>query len=379
MNGATPNKLKNRSIIKGKNLLRKSCWILLLCIGMAACKAVPRSSAEAGPKQKYEILTIAFYNQENLFDTINDPTKFDERSPIMELPVGTKAEVYQKKLQNMAFVLSRIGKKRAKNAPAVIGVCEVENRKVLVDLVNQPGLKDKNYGIIHFNGPDERSIDVAFLYQKSLFRPLRSSSHSVVMYHDDGSKKRDYTRDQLLVTGLLDGEKMHFIISHWPSRSGGQAASEYKRLAAARVNKRIIDSLQTIDPYAKIISMGDFNDNPDNKSIKGILHARGKREKVGLKEMYNPFETLYFEGVGTNAYRDGWDLFDQIILSKPFLKNDYGSYRFYRARVYNPNYLLTPRGEYRGYPFRSFNDGGFTDGYSDHFPIFIYVIRKVDR
>lgn len=359
--------------------MRIMCYILLLFILFGGCKAIEKPSLAKKQQNSYKILTIAFYNLENLFDTINDPSTFDERSPIMELPQGNRGEAYQKKLHNLSYVLSQIGKEITKNTPVIIGVCEVENRNVLEDLVSQPNLVGKNYGIIHFKGPDERSIDVALLYQKSLFRPIGSSAHSVIMYDDDDPEDRDYTRDQLLVSGLLDGEKMYFIVNHWPSRSGGEVASEYKRIAAAVVNKNIIDSLQLIDPYAKIISMGDFNDNPDNKSIKDIVNAKAEKEMVGLKGLYNPYERLHEKGVGSGAYRDGWDLFDQIMISKPFLNNDYHSYRFYKAFVYNPTFLITSQGEYRGYPFRSFSNGRFTGGYSDHFPVYIYVIKEAGK
>lgn len=359
--------------------MRKIVGLIVLFITMVGCKSVEEAADARGQKKGYKILTIAFYNLENLFDTIDDPTTFDEYSPIMKLPSERREEVYQKKLQNMAYVISRIGVEMTKNMPAVIGVCEIENRQVLEDLVHESSLIANNYGIIHFKGPDERSIDVALLYQKSLFRPIKSSTYSVLMYQADEPTERDYTRDQLVVTGLLDGDKMSFVINHWPSRSGGQVASEYRRLAAAGVNKRIIDSLQIIDPYAKIITMGDFNDNPNDKSIKEVLNAERTPENVELKGLYNPYEKLYERGIGSGAYRDSWDLFDQIIISKPFLNNDYGSYRFYRAFVYNPNYLLTPRGEYRGYPFRSYSNGEFTGGYSDHFPVYIYLIKETDE
>lgn len=354
-------------------MMRNICYVAVLSMLFVGCK--PAEGLKT-PTESYKILTVAFYNLENLFDPFDDPSKYDERSPMMELDPSKRKVVYQKKLQNLSFVLSKVGVEVAENMPAIIGVCEVENRQVLEDLIRQPSLRDNNYGVIHFNGPDERSIDVALLYQKSLFRPISSSSYSVVMYDDEDSKDRDYTRDQLLVTGLLDGDKMHFIVNHWPSRSGGQSGSEYKRLAAAAVNKRIIDSLQTIDPYAKIMTMGDFNDNPYDKGIKKILGAKGKKKLVELKDLYNPYEAMQKNGVGSGAYRDGWDLFDQIIISKPFLKKEYNSYRFYRAFVYNPDYLLTPRGEYRGYPFRSFSNGEFTGGYSDHFPVYLYLIKK---
>src|SRR5690606_30306898 len=237
----------------------------------------------------YKVLTVAFYNLENLFDIEDDPKKFDQRSPIMEIAEEKRPEVYKKKLENMSTVLAQIGKEMAQNSPVVIGGSEVENKKVLEDLVNQPALIDKNYGIIHYESPDERGIDVGLLYQKAFFRPIDSSSHEVIIYDDDDPEDRDYTRDQLLVKGMLDGELMYFIVNHWPSRGGGQAASEFKRMEAAKVNKRIIDSLQNIDPYAKIITMGDFNDNPYNKSIKKVLGAKAEKENVKLKGLYNPY------------------------------------------------------------------------------------------
>lgn len=354
--------------------MKNSYWIIILCVVWIGCGS--SKSVDSSSKGTYEILTVAFYNLENFYDPINDPAKFDERSPIMEIPMEKREEVYRQKLEHISFVLSKIGTKDAMNAPVIIGVCEAENQKVLEDLVNQPHLIDKNYGVVHFNGPDERSIDVALLYQKALFRPVKTSAHSVILYEKDDPGNRDYTRDVLLVTGLLGGEKMHFIVNHWPSRSGGEAASEHKRLAAAKVTKKLIDSLQYIDPYAKIITMGDFNDNPYNKSIKKIVGARGKKEEVALKGLYNPFLKLREKGFGTNAYRDGWDIFDQIILSEPFLKNDYSSYRLYKAFIYNPDFLLTPRGEYKGYPFRSYSNEKFSGGYSDHFPVYVYLIKK---
>jgi hypothetical protein len=256
-------------------------------------------------KKPFKIHTIAFYNLENLFDTINDTTKFDERSPIMEMKSG-REEVYVKKVHNMARVVADIGLDVSKNAPAIIGVSEIENRSVLVDLVNDPLLLGKDYGIIHFESPDVRGIDVALLYQKALFSPIQKSSHELKIY-DDITRKRVYTRDQLLVSGKLDGELIHIIVSHWPSRSGGEARSRPKRVAAATLNKHIIDSLQSIDPYAKIFSIGDFNDNPTNASFKDALKTERKRNKVKLKGIYNPYENLFKkDGLGTTGYRDAW-------------------------------------------------------------------------
>lgn len=331
----------------------------------------------AQKKKQFKIHTIAFYNLENLFDTIDDPLKRDEASPIMELNAN-RGQIYKQKVKNMARVIANIGADIAKNSPAVIGVCEVENRKVLEDVVNDPLLLGKDYGIIHFEGPDRRSIDVALLYQKALFRPIDSSSLELRIY-DDLTRRRVYTRDQLLVSGELDGDLIYLIVNHWPSRSGGEARSRSKRVGAAKLNKRIIDSLQSIDPYAKIFTMGDLNDDPTNDSVKEVLKAKKNKEDVELKGLYNPYEKMFSDkGYGTTAYRDAWSLFDQIIMSQPLLEEDYSSYRFWKAGIYNKAYLTNKRGRWEGYPFRSFADGGFTDGFSDHFPVYVYLIKQVE-
>ncbi|MDH5413303.1 MAG: endonuclease/exonuclease/phosphatase family protein, partial [Flavobacteriaceae bacterium] len=245
----------------------------------------------------------------------------------------------------------------------------------LEDLIASERLKDKHYGIIHYNSPDERGIDVALLYQKRYFKPISHNKHPLLIYRDNG--KRDYTRDQLLVSGLLDGELIHLIVNHWPSRSGGEARSRPFRMAAAKVNKGIIDSLQNIDPKAKIITMGDLNDDPTSPSVKEILNAQGKKsnvkEDVGL---YNPMAEMHRRGLNTLAYRDGLNLFDQIIFSHPFLEKEYSSYRFFKAGIYNKRYLTNNKGQYKGYPFRSYNYNTYQGGYSDHFPVYIYLIKE---
>ena len=334
-------------------------------------------NVNAQEKKKFKIHTVAFYNLENLFDTINDPTKYDEASPIMEMNASLRGEVYKNKVKNMARVVADIGADDTKNSPAIIGVSEVENRQVLMDLVNDPQLLAKDYGIIHFESPDKRGIDVALLYQKALFRPIETSSHELLIY-DDLTRKRVYTRDQLLVSGELDGDLIHIIVNHWPSRSGGEARSRSKRVGAAKLNKRIIDSLQSIDPYAKVITMGDFNDDPTNASFKKALKTIAKKDKVPLKGIYNPFENQFKkQGLGTTGYRDAWSLFDQILVTEPFLEKDYSSFRYYKSGIFNKNYLSNKRGRYKGYPLRSFADGGFTDGFSDHFPVYIYLVKEI--
>lgn len=327
----------------------------------------------------YKVNTVAFYNLENLFDTIDDPNTFDEKSPIMELDKRVRSEVYWKKNANMAKVISEIGADVAKNAPVIVGVAEIENRTVLEDLVNDSKLKNGNYGIVHYDSPDARGIDVALLYQKKIFKPTSSSVHEVVIYDLNNPERRYYTRDVLLVSGELDGDEMHFLVNHWPSRFGGEKRSRGNREKAAAVNKRIVDSLQEINPYAKVVIMGDMNDGPYNSSIKNILQAEGDKGKVKSKGIYNPMENMQKKkGLGTLGYRDSWDLFDQILVTEGFLKADADSYQYYKAGIYNPNYLYNQSGRWKGYPFRSYSDGQFTGGYSDHLPVYIYLVKEVE-
>jgi endonuclease/exonuclease/phosphatase family metal-dependent hydrolase len=347
---------------------QKHNWLIILCL-------LPFLNLNAQKKRNFKVHTIAFYNVENLFDTINDPNKFDEASPIMEIKFN-RGEIYKQKVRNMARVISEIGADVSKNTPAIIGLSEVENRQVMEDLANDPALFQKDYGIAHFDSPDARGIDVGLLYQKKLFVPISISNHELKIY-DDITRKRVYTRDQLLVTGKLEGEIIHVIVNHWPSRSGGEARSRPKRMAAARLNKRIIDSLQAIDPYAKIFSMGDLNDDPTNASLKDILKAKKDKDDVQLKGIYNPMEAFFKIGLGSNAYRDAWSLFDQILITKPLLEKDYSSFRFFKAGIFNKQYLTNKKGRYKGYPFRSFSNSSFTNGFSDHFPVYVHIIKEI--
>ena len=323
----------------------------------------------------YKVNTIAFYNLENLFDTENDPITFDDdRTP--EGKDHWTEEIYRDKLKNMAKVIAEIGADVSGTTPAIIGVCEIENRKVLEDLVNQKPLVKKDYGIIQFNSPDRRGIDVALLYKKKLFTPTNYKAKELLIYSDNDKSKRVFTRDQLIVSGMLDGEKINLIVNHWPSRSGGEKRSRSKRIKAAKLNRQIIDSLFSEDPYAKVITMGDFNDDPTSPSVKKYLKTQRKTEGLNMKELYNPMEDIAKKGLGSIAYRDSWNLFDQIIISTELTKKDFSSYRFYQAGIYNKTYLVNAHGRYKGYPYRSYADGGYTGGYSDHFPVYIYLIKE---
>ena len=327
-------------------------------------------------KKEYKVISIAFYNVENLFDTENNPFTFDDDFT----PEGDDAwtdEKYNDKLQKLAGVIAEIGFETTKQAPAILGICEVENLKVLEDLINEPELKKFNYGIVHYESPDRRGIDVALLYRKDIFRLENSVSHELLIYNSKEPDKRVYTRDQLVVSGEIDGEKMHFIVNHWPSRSGGEAASSYKREKAAELNKIILDSIFKREPLAKVISMGDFNDDPTNKSIKEVLKTKAEKDDLNVHQLYNPMENMSKEGIGTLAYRDGWNLFDQILVSGALTGKDYSNFQYYKAGIFNKKYLITEDGQYKGYPFRSYGYGVYQGGYSDHFPVYIYLIKEI--
>ena len=330
----------------------------------------------AQEKRNFKIHTIAFYNVENLFDTINDINKNDEASPIMEIKFN-RSEIYKKKVKNMASVIADIGSDLVNKSPSIVGLSEVENRNVIEDLLNNKHLLNKNYDIVHYDSPDERGIDVGLIYNKDVFKVNSTKSHELIIY-DNKSSKRNYTRDQLVVSGLLDNELIHLIVNHWPSRSGGEERSRAGRMAAAELNKKIIDSLQNKYKNAKIITMGDFNDDPHDDSMKKILNAKKYIEDVKTNGIYNPMEVILSDqGIGSNAYRDVWQLFDQILVTEPFLNKKYDSYQFYKAGIFNKSYLINKAGRYKGYPFRSFSWGSFTGGYSDHLPPYIYLIKEI--
>jgi len=328
-------------------------------------------------KKDYDVQTIAFYNVENLFDTEDDPETFDDDRTVNGKDAWT-TEKYNQKIDHISQVLSEIGKELTKTPSAIIGLCEIENKAVLEDLVNHPNLKDHHYGIVHFDSPDERGIDVALLYRKELFQPIDVKNRKLIIYESDNPGKRDYTRDQLVVSGLLNKEEIHFIVNHWPSRGGGEARSAYKREKAAYLNKRIIDSLIKLNPDAKIICMGDFNDDPTNKSFKKVLNTKSSKKEILPTELFNPMENMLKQGKGSLAYRDSWNLFDQIFMTGNLIVGKDTGYQFYQAGIFNKSYLITTSGQFRGYPARTYGYSGYEGGYSDHFPVYIYLIRGVN-
>lgn len=324
---------------------------------------------------KYKIRTIAFYNVENLFDTINNPNTFDDDYTSKGKNRYT-SKIYWDKIDNISTVISQIGLDKANTSPAIIGLAEIENRYVLQDLINTKKLKNKRYKIIHFDSPDIRGIDVALLYQEKYFTPLSQEKFEVKLWDESG--QRIHTRDILLVNGLLDSELIHIIVNHWPSRRGGQLKSNPKREKAAYITQGIINKINLENKNAKIIVMGDFNDDPVDKSIKIGLNTTDKQQDLNSNLLYNPMEKMYKKGLNTLGYRDRLNLFDQILISDDFISFDknYNAFKFYNAGIFNPNFIITQKGKYKGYPFRSFKNNNYTGGYSDHFPVYIFLIKQ---
>ena len=325
--------------------------------------------------KKYSIRTIAFYNLENLFDTINDVTKNDEASPMMELKEN-RSKVYWDKIDKLGSVIAQIGKDKSNTSPTILGVCEVENRAVLEDLVNSDRLKSKRYGIIHYESPDKRGIDVALLYQQRYFKPVHHESFNPNIYRDN---RKVYTRDQLLVSGYLDDELIHVIVNHWPSRSGGEMKSRPLREKAAYQNTKIINQIKEKEKNPKILVLGDFNDDPINTSFKKVLKTKEKKKDVEDGDLYNPFERLFKKGYNTGGYRDNISMFDQIIITSALLskdEKDFTSYKMFNPAVFNKSFMTNKKGRYKGYPFRSFSFGTYTGGYSDHYPVYLYLIKE---
>ncbi|OFX88200.1 MAG: endonuclease [Bacteroidetes bacterium GWF2_33_16] len=345
---------------------------ILIIIFIAIFSVFNQQRINAQGKQ-LKVVSIAFYNLENLFDTIDTPDKND----IEFLPNGSyqwDSKKYNTKLERMSEVIAQIGADVTKSAPTVIGVSELENRKVLEDLVNMPLLKEYKYEIVHYESPDKRGVDVALLYQSSIMKVLNTRSATLKIEGIDDF----YTRDQLVVSGVIDGETLHFIVNHWPSRSGGEKTSRPLRNAAADLTRSLVDSIMHTDPTAKIIVMGDLNDDPSNESLIKHLKAKKSIDETKSGDLFNPMYDMYKKGIGTLAYRDAWNIFDMLILSYPLISKEHEGFKLYRTRVFDKDFLKNESGKYKGYPKRTHAGGVYQAGYSDHFPVYLFLTKEIN-
>ena len=329
----------------------------------------------ASAQKKYSVYGVGFYNQENLFDTCHDEGKRDYDF----LPTGSykwNAMKYNHKLNNMSRALADMGTDVLPNIGcAIIGLAEVENSKALDDLIAQPALSARNYQYVHIEGPDRRGIDCALLYNPSLF----SVKNTRLVPYVQKLKKDSafYTRGFLTVSGTLADENVAVIVCHLPSRF---SESFYRELGAEQV-KEIKDSLLNDDPNCKVFVMGDMNDDPIDKSMAGILKGKANIKDVNEGDMYNPwYNILVKEGVGTLLYQGSWNLFDQILVTPNLLnkddKKDFSSLKFWKNQIFKRDYLFQTEGKYKGSPKRTTAGGVWLDGYSDHLPVVVYLVKE---
>lgn len=330
-----------------------------------------QNTTNSASKVKVQLSCVAFYNLENLFDTINNSQILgQEFTPTG--PIKWNTQKYMSKLKNMSYAISQIGLDYSPSGVAIIGVSEIENRTVLEDLIKQPDLVKRGYEIVHYDSPDLRGVDVGLLYNPAQFIVTNSKS-----YRLHTSDTAFITRDQLMVSGYLMGEKVHVIVNHWPSRTGGELRSQPKRNAAAALTRSIADSLFKVDPKARIIIMGDLNDDPFNESCATILGAKKEIKDLKDGELYNTLWKTLDMGVGSLAYNDQWNLFDQIIISNELANGDRSKLKLWKAEVFNRSFLIQQEGRYKGSPLRTQAGGVWMNGYSDHFPTLIYLVKEV--
>ncbi len=337
-----------------------SRFLLLILLFLAG------SSLSFGQKQA-KAICIAFYNQENLYDTIDDP-KTDDAEFTPTGSAGWTWERYQTKLAHMSTVISQIGDEFMKGGPTLIGLSEIENRGVMEDLIHTEALKNSGYGIAHFDSPDRRGVDVGLLYKMKDFILVNAVAVPLVIPGQPGFR----TRDQLVVTGLVDKDTLTVVVNHWPSRGN----AEPYRLAAAGLTHKIADSLYARNRNAEILIMGDLNDDPVDPSVATILGAEGKESKVKAKGLFNPMWQMFKDGLGSLAYKDSWNLFDQIIVSEPLIRNGQTSWHLYKTRIFKKQFMIQQSGQYAGYPFRTFAAGAYAGGYSDHLPVFVILVKQ---
>jgi hypothetical protein len=343
----------------------KFIFSLILCLFASAL-----FSQEADKSKEMYVGCIGFWNVENLYDTIDGPNDDAEFLPTGGNQwTGTR---YHTKIEHLSQVISQIGTEVTPDGAAVLGLCEIENKGVLEDLVKAEKIKNRNYQIVHYDSPDLRGVDVAFLYQPKYFKLKSSKKYKVILPNNPTRP----TRDILLVSGLFDGELMHFFINHWPSRSGGEAKSKPGRGEAARICRLAIDSILKTDADSKIILMGDLNDDPVDESVKLVLKANGKKKKLQSQELYNTSYDNFKNGIGTLAYQDVWNLFDQMIISQALLNGKFKTYTFSKYKIFNKSYVVEDYGNFKGYPFRTFAGGTYRGGYSDHFAVYCFLMKE---
>jgi hypothetical protein len=304
---------------------------------------------------------LMFYNVENLFDTFNDSLTDDDEF----LPGGLRrwnSKRYYLKINSLYKTIAAAGEW---DAPDIIGFCEIENKKVLEDLIYYTNLSRYEYGIVHEDSPDPRGIDVCLIYRKDRVRILNYRYVVPQGFSDQGFK----TRSVLYTECEIEGDTIHLFVNHWPSRRGGVLAAEDQRSEIAAMESSITGSIaESSGGKAKIIIMGDFNCTPDDQLIS-MLAGGGK--------MINLTETLP-SGTGTYRYMGTWELIDQIIVSYELINSDHGLFTLQKMfRIFKPDFLLKSDPKYPGMsPFSTYNGFRYQGGYSDHLPVILDLLMR---
>lgn len=344
-------------------------FLLLLC-----------ASSACAQKHKY---VIGFYNVENLFDIYNDPAKNDEEF----LPDGANKwtrQKYEKKLANIAHVI-RAMRDENKAYHTILGVSEIENRLVLEDLVVQEEIADANYQIVHHDGPDRRGVDVGLLYRPDQFKLIESESipydfkdTEVKITLDKAEQDYFRTRDILMVHGLVEGEHIAVYVTHLPSRLGGKGFDLRSR--GAEIIYKHSQELSRKNPGIKIVVMGDMNDNPTDESMTKWMRGKASIKEVGQEDFFSPFTKMLADGYGSLAYRGAWNIYDLILTNHALAAAPDGGLRIcklhkkgYYGRIFSKPFMTQQSGQYKDTPLRTFSNGAFIGGYSDHYPTYIVI------
>lgn len=346
--------------------MRRSRLLLVLPFTLFVGAAMAQTDKQFVPS------LVGFWNIENLYDTLDSPNT-DDREFLPDAPKQWNSQRYQRKVGKMGEVIAALGRDIDPRGVALLGLAEVENRSVVEDLCRSEALRDRGYRVVHEDSPDRRGVDVALIHD-----PRRYTVYAHKSYRLSMADTAFRTRDQLLVSGVMDGDTVHVIVAHWPSRRGGEKRSMPNRMAAGELGRHIVDSLLAISPDARILYMGDLNDDPVNKSITMGLRATGDQALARGGTFFNPMHAPFKKGIGSLAWRDSWNLFDQIIVSPALVSGAGGRYTYYGVRVYNEPYLRQDEGNFAGYPKRTFVGDTYQDGYSDHFPVYLVLVREAD-
>jgi predicted extracellular nuclease len=310
-----------------------------------------------------DTLMAAFWNLENLFDAVDDPVK-DDAEFLPESEKNWTNEKVEAKLSHLARVINSMNSGKG---PDVLGVAEVEHQALLDEMIAKY-FNNKNYGVVYAESPDARGIDVGLIYNKDKFSLAGMKVDTVTL--------PDKYATRLILNGNLvysSGDTLHFFINHWPSRRGGAEKSEINRIAAAKVLRNNIDRLFAESPESKIIMMGDFNDNPTDKSISEVVKATvvycDSISLKNMKEVSNLALRKFNAGEGSYFYQGKFDMIDQIMISNVLLKGAGIKYLCESFEVYKPDFMVTQNGKYKGSANPTFGGKSYLGGYSDHFPV----------